>query len=34
MWTRLARCFALTHKKSVMEANLLLDKLGETPLLG
>ncbi len=26
--------FALTHKKSVMEANLLLDKLGETPLLG
>ncbi|UZE45699.1 hypothetical protein [Selenomonas sputigena] len=26
--------FALTHKKSVMETNLLLDKLGESPLLG
>ena len=26
--------FALTHKKSVVETNLLLDKLGENPLLG
>ena len=26
--------FALVHKKSVVDTNLLLDKLGESPLLG